>query len=207
MTKKAIMLFISLVLCLLSITSCQGLSHTGTGADETADVTEDESGFDLWEFLHYAKIARGYVRDTIDPDGEILKEVGAELVDALINKDIDALKAVMAPTAVATEDFQKGFDYACSIINEEIVSIEFYYPKDSSLREHRVLKTGTYWLTTASGRRIGVGYDYCYDDADTDDNIGVYSLDVGDESSAKCETYYAMYRAGIFHPDWNDIED
>ncbi len=137
-----------------------------------------------------------------------LQAMGEQLIDALTNKDIDALKKIMSPAAVATEDFEKGFEYSCSFFDEEIVSSEMggsnYGGKGASI----TFGGTSFKLTTVNQNEIIVSFK-CYYTHKESDNVGIYRIVVGtfDSPEPNNQIDSIRKRLGIFNPEWNDVEN
>ena len=137
-----------------------------------------------------------------------LQAMGNQVIDALINKDIDALKKIMSPAAVATEDFEKGFEYSCSFFNEEIVSIEMGGINAGGGGTSTFGGAG-FTLTTVNNNVIYVSVKCYFTDSKNPDNIGVCYIVVTTQNSIRPnkQSDYIRNRFGIFIPEWNDVEN
>ncbi len=153
-------------------------------------------------------VARYNYIHSYDKNGEILENAGNQITDALVKKDIEALKEVMSLAALETDDFEKGFEYSCSFFdeNDEIVSKEFSGYNNGTYLGVSTFGSRACEITTASGKIIVVSYKCYYMDKENPKNVGVYSLVVTSAGSAVPDerSDYFRSRAGIYNPEWND---
>lgn len=141
--------------------------------------------------------------------GKKLEAVGNEVIDALINNDIEALKVLMSPSAVDTDDFEKGFEYSCSFFDEEIISRTMGgYSNGTSLTLSTFGTTG-FELITASQNTISVSIKYYFTYIEHPENVGVYALTVTTPDSAHPNEHSDYYhnRPGIYNPEWNTVTE
>lgn len=144
-----------------------------------------------------------------DENRKKMDVMGGQLIDALINKDIDALKNIMSPAAIVTEDFEKGFEYSCSFFDEKIVSREM---GGSHHGGHLGVSTfgGTFFkLTTVNKNEIFLSFECYFTDSRNPDNIGVCALVVTTKNSIQPDEQsdYIRNRFGIFNPEWNNVKN
>lgn len=169
----------------------------------TASCSDSYSNLPFSFFKRQAEI------ESNDKNRQKLGIVGELLIDALISKDIDALKSIMSPASIATEDFEKGFEYSCSFFDEEIVSKEMGGSHNGGYLGVSTFG-GTYFkLITANENEIVVSFECYFTDSENPDNIGICSIVVTTSDSVQPneQSDYVRNRFGIFNPEWNDVDN
>lgn len=193
--NKIVCRFSTIFFCIVLMLGTTGCVSVGT----LLGIGDWIAGFEVMKEYHAS----------FEYNDEQMADIGNQIVDALIAKDIDALKEIMSPFAVDTDDFEKGFEYSCSFFDEEIVSRELHGCTNGTLQGVYRRSSSAIVLTTVNQKEIVVSFKCYFTHRRESDKIGVDCITVTTPNSIHPNEHddYYRNRSGIYNPEWNDVVD
>ena len=143
------------------------------------------------------------------PEERLADELCQKIIDALPKDDADALKKILAPEVLETDDLQVGIEYCMQLYNGTLISFESHGSHYQSVlgvgRSEKIV--ARYDIETDTENYV-LYFNHFMLNKDNQDLEGIYSLKLVTAESEKDESNPGLDSderkvIGIYNPEWD----
>jgi hypothetical protein len=151
-------------------------------------------------------LLKGFVNEEYES-----KKMALKIIEALENKDEDALRNVFSPKALAeADDFDEGLEYIMNVYEGSLVKCE----RNTSHGSNHFGTPGRTWMVEVSFNVVTdkqtyyLGFRYWIINEQDPNAEGLYTIKLDSRETTSSEGYFKGLghydRPGIYRPGWDD---
>ena len=163
----------------------------------------------MFLFSACASFRSGELSKTKD-EQETIRNVADTIINAFTEKKQDAIENILSNVALKTSDLNEGFDYCCSLLDEEIAEIEQKgCPVSGHIEAGKSSKKSdaSFNITMTSGTIYNLYFEYWFENELDSSKLGVNRIEIIDYNVAINDPNFDPDKfsecSGIYNPDWD----